>query len=55
MSKRAYKTLLQTMQRFHQREQVIQRIIHVAHLNKDGSYTVRLTAQELAILSKKAS
>ena len=55
MSKKARQLLIETMHRFHRREQTIKHLVAIARLNVDGSYTVQLTAEELALLKQEAS
>lgn len=55
MSKIARTILIETMRRFHDREQVILRIVTTAKPNGQGAFTVLITSEELDILSRKAS
>lgn len=51
----AHQILVDTMRRFHDREQLIQRIIQTAKPKSDGSFVVRLTAEDLSCLRKEAN
>jgi len=55
MSRRARTILIESMRRFHDREQVILRIVETAKSNGQSGFVIYLTPEDLDVLRSKAS